>query len=233
MDIVFKENYKEHRVHTPIEVPHYWKYKVKEDIDMDVRLGIIEPVPQGTPTTWCTRMVVTAKKSGKPRRTVDLQKLKEATLRETHFTRTPFVIVSVTPCDTYKTVLDAWNGYHSLPLANSARDATTFITEWGRYRYKRAPQGYHASGDAYTRRFDDITADFERVSRCVDDSLLWNSSIEESFWHTFDYLRHCTNNGIIFNEEKFVFCEDRVAIRVNQRALLRRGDKEQCKYRTM
>ena len=207
MDIIFKPDYKEHRVHTPIEVPHYWKYDVKDDLDKDVRLGIIEPVPQGTPTTWCTRMVVTAKKTGKPRRTVDLQKLKEATLRETHYTPTPFGIVSVTPSETYKTVLDAWNGYHSLPLAKSARDATTFITEWGRYRYRRAPQGYHASGDAYTRRFDDITSEFERVSRCVDDSLLWNKTIEESFWHTFEYLRHCTNNGIIFNAEKFVFAK--------------------------
>ena len=207
MKIVFKEDYTEHRVHTPIEVPHYWKYKVKEDIDMDVRLGIIEPVPQGTPTTWCTRMVVTAKKNGKPRRTVDLQKLKEATLRETHFTPTPFSIVSVTPSDTYKTVLDAWNGYHSLPLAENARDPTTFITEWGRYRYKRAPQGFHASGDAYTRRFDDITAKFKRVSRCVDDSLLWDSTIEDAFWHTHDYLNHCSKNGIIFNQEKFVFAK--------------------------
>ena len=207
MDIVFKQEYKEHRVHTPIEVPHYWKYQVKEDLDKDVRLGIIEPVPQGTPTTWCTRMVVTAKKSGKPRRTVDLQKLKEATLRETHFTQTPFGIVSTTPSGTYKTVADAWNGYHSLPLAEGARHATTFITEWGRYRYRRAPQGYHASGDAYTRRFDDITSDFERVQRCVDDSLLWDASIEGAFWHTFEYLKHCTDNGIIFNEEKFVFAK--------------------------
>ena len=205
MKIVFKENYTEHRVHTPIEVPHYWKYQVKEDIDKDVRLGIIEPVPQGTPTTWCTRMVVTAKKNGKPRRTVDLQKLKEATLRETHYTPTPFHIVSVTPSHTRKTILDAWNGYHSLPMAEEAKNATTFITEWGRYRYKRAPQGFHASGDAYTRRFDDITVDFKRVSRCIDDSLLWDETIEDAFWHTFDYLKHCSANGIIFNKEKFVF----------------------------
>ena len=37
--------------------------------------------------------------------------------------------------------------------------------------------------------------------------MLWNKTIEESFWHTFEYLRHCTNNGIIFNAEKFVFAK--------------------------
>ena len=107
MDIVFKEDTLPYAIHTPIPIPHHWKDKVKKDIDRDVRLGIIEPVPQGTPTKWCSRMVVAPKKDGTPRRTVDLQQLKKATLRETHYTQTPFEIVSATPKNTYKTVLDA------------------------------------------------------------------------------------------------------------------------------
>lgn len=209
MEINFKEGTEPSKVHTPIGVPHHWGKKVKKNIDTDVRLGIIEPVPQGTPTTWCSRMVVASKKNGDPRRTVDLQKLNGATLRETHHTPSPYNIVSVTPTNTFKTVLDAWNGYHSLPIAESARDATTFITEWGRYRYCRAPQGFHGSGDAYTRRFDDITSEFERVARCIDDSLLWDYGIEDSFWHTFDYIKHCSDNGIVFNVEKFVFAQEK------------------------
>jgi len=208
MEIHFKEDAEPYAVHTPIPVPMYWKYNVKEDIERDVRLGIIEKVPQGTPVKWCSRMVVVGKPDLTPRRVVDLQQLKKATLRETHYTNTPFEIVSQTPNNTVKTVLDAWNGYHSLMLADASKDATTFITEWGRYRYKRAPMGHHSSGDAYTRRFDDITADFERVKRCVDDSLLWDRDIEAAFWHTYDYIKLCADNGIIFNPEKFVFAEE-------------------------
>ena len=210
MNIAFKDNYVPHCVNTPIEVPHYWKRKVKADLDRDVRLQIIEPVPQGTPSVWCARAVWTAKKNGDPRRVVDQQKLNGATLRETHFTPSPYKVVSVTPSNTFKTVLDAWNGYHSLPLSEDSRDATTFITEWGRYRYCRAPQGFHASGDAYTRRFDDITSGFERVSRIIDDSLLWDNTIEDAFWHTFDYIHHCCSNGVVFNQEKFRFAEKEV-----------------------
>ena len=91
MEIIFKEEkYIPYAVHTPIRVPVHWKKQVKADIDRDVRLCIIEPVPGTTPTTWCARMVVTAKKNGKPRRTVDLQHHKNATRRVTHFTPTPF-----------------------------------------------------------------------------------------------------------------------------------------------
>ena len=129
LDITFARGAKPLAVHTPISVPHHWEKKVKEDLDRDVRLGIIEPVPAGTPTIWCSRMVVAPEKDGSPRRTVDLQKLNAATMRETHHTPSPFNQASIVPARTKKTVLDAWNGYHSLPLSTAARDATTFITE--------------------------------------------------------------------------------------------------------
>ena len=153
-------------------------------------------------------MVPQAKKNGDPRRTIDMQKLKEITLRETHHTPSPHDVVSSIPPNTYKTVADAWNGYHSLLLAEESKDATTFITQWGRYRYRHAPQGFHASGDAYTRRFDDITKAFTNVSRVVDDSLLHNDSIECAFWHACDYLKHCSDDGIIFNADKLVFAQE-------------------------
>ena len=202
-----KEDAVPYAAHTPIPVPHHWKQKVKEDIDRDVRLKIIEKVPQGTTAEWCARMIVTSKKNGDPRRTVDLQKLNEATLREPHHTPSPFNVVSTVPTKTYRTVIDAWNGYHSLPLHEATKNSMTFITEWGRYRYCRAPMGYHVSGDAYTRRFDDITQGFPRSARIIDDTLLWDHSIAESFWHTIDYLILCAKNGIIFNKEKFQFCQ--------------------------
>ena len=150
LDIMFTEEAKPSVVHTPIPVPHHWKKRVKQDFNRDIALGIIEPVPTGTPMVWCSRMIVAPKKDGSPRRTVDLQKLNAATRRETYHTTSPFNQVSIVPARTKKTVLDAWNGYHSLPLSPAARDATRFITEWGHYWYLRAPQVFHASGDGYT-----------------------------------------------------------------------------------
>ena len=125
LKITFKPDAEPQAVHCPIPVPHHWKEDVKAALDADVKLQIIEPVPQGVPTQWCSRMVVTAKKDGTPRRTVDLQKVNAASMRETHHTPSPFNKVNTIPPNTRKTVLDAWNGYHSLPLSPEARDATT------------------------------------------------------------------------------------------------------------
>ena len=155
-------------------------------------------------------MVTVPKKDGSPRRTVDLQNLNTAIRRETHHTPSPFHTVNTIPRNKHKTVLDAWNRYHSVPLSPEARDATTLITEWGRYRYLRAPQGFKSSNDGYTKRFDDITYGFPRVTRIVDDSLLWDSNIAESFWHTIRYIKLCADNGIVFNPKKFQFAKEEV-----------------------
>ena len=202
--------------HKAIPVPLHWMEKVKADMDRDVQLGVIEPVPVGEPVNWCHRMVVTAKKNGDPRRTVDLQSLNRHAKRETHYTSSPFHQARTVPHGTKKTVLDAWNGYHSVPLHPDDRHYTTFITPWGRYRYCVAPQGYIASGDGYTRRYDEILANaklsHKNYTKCIDDALLWSESIEDSFWKTVEWLEVAGKNGIILNPqpEKFEFAEDKV-----------------------
>ena len=197
--------------HTPLTVPLHWMEEVKADLDRDVRLGVLEQVPMGEPVTWCHRMVVCAKKNGKPRRTVDFQPLNKHAARETHHTQSPFIQARTVPQNTKKTVLDAWNGYHSVPLHEDDRHYTTFITPWGRYRYKVAPQGYISSGDCYTRRYDEITSDIKNKTKCVDDALLWAKDIKSQFHLTVHWIDLCAKNGVTLNPDKFIFGADTVA----------------------
>ena len=210
MKVNLKKEIEPVAVHQPIPVPHHWREQVLAGLDRDCNLGVIEPVPTGTPTTWCSRMVVTPKHDGSPRRTVDLQALNRVAYRETHHTPSPFNLVSQVPKGRWKTVLDAWNGYHAVPLDPSSSHYTTFITDWGRYWYKRAPQGFAPSGDAYTKRFDDITVDIPDKVRIVDDTLLHEPTIETSFFATCRYIDVCGRAGVVFNPEKFVFSREEV-----------------------
>ena len=194
--------------HNPIPVPYHYKEEVKKALWDDVKRGIITPVPIGTPTDWCSTMVITAKKNGKPRRTVDYQHLNSQCKRETHYTSSPFQLSMQVPPNTKKTVLDATDGYHSIPLDEESQPLTTFITEWGRFMYIRMPQGYLASGDAYTRRYDEIIKEVPRKVKIVDDTLLFDNNIKEAFYHILDYLLLCEKNGIVLNKEKFQFCQD-------------------------
>ena len=85
-------------------------------------------------------MVVVPKHDGSPRRTVDFTKLNEVSKRQTHHTKLPFTLASEVPANMKKSVLDVWNAYHTVPIKEEDTHKLTFITPWGRYRYKKAPQ---------------------------------------------------------------------------------------------
>ena len=190
----------------PFKVPLHWKNQVKEGMERDVRLGIIEKLPPNTPAVCCHRMVVTSKPgSTKPRRTVDMSSLKRASYRLTHPGAPPFLEAQSVPGNTFKTVTDAYQGFHMIPLHPDSRKYTMFITEDGMFQYKRMPMGDHVSMDAYNARFDIITKEVEDMKRCVDDSLLYSQTLEGAFFQTAKYLTLMGDNGILQNPEKFDF----------------------------
>ena len=90
--------------HTPIAIPIHWQDEVKAGLDRDVRLGVLEQVPLGTPDTWCHRMVICTKKNGSLRRTIDFQQLNRHATRETHHTQSPFHQARAVPTHTKKTM---------------------------------------------------------------------------------------------------------------------------------
>ena len=197
-------------VHKPIPVPLHWQQEVKESLDRDVNLGVLEGVPVGEPVTWCHRMVTARKKNSKPRRTVDKQVLNKHAVCETHHTQSPFHQATLVPAGTKKTITDAWNGYHSVPIREEDRHLSTFITPWGRYRYKTCPQGYAASQDGYTRRFDEIVNDFPNKTNCIDDTCLWADTLEENFFQTRRWLDICGRHGIVQSPDMYLFGSDTV-----------------------
>ena len=136
-----KDDIKPTAIHKPSTIPAHWVDQVKADLEQDIQLGVLERVPSNTPTTWCSRMHVVGKKTGEPRRVVDLREVNRATSRQTHATEPPFRQASSIPPHTWRFSSDAWNGYHSIPLDIRDRHVTTFLTPWWRMRYLVAPQG--------------------------------------------------------------------------------------------
>ena len=204
------ETAKPKAVHTPSVVPLHWKNAVKDGLDRDERLGVIEKVPVNSPVGWCSRMVVTSKSDGSPRRVVDYTELNKYTPRQTHHTPSPWTIVCSIPPRQVKSVLDCWHGYHSVPLHPGDRHLTTFVTEWGRYRYRTVPQGLISAGDAYTQRKAEIMTDIPGQATCVDDSILYDDSIEQNFYKVCKFLTTGSQGGCTFNPQKFQFGKQEV-----------------------
>ncbi|KAK3875649.1 hypothetical protein Pcinc_019503 [Petrolisthes cinctipes] len=65
--------------------------------------------------------------------------------------------------------------------------------------------GFLASQDAYTQRYDAIITDVPRKTKCVDDTIMWDTDLKEHWWRVIDYLELLGRNGVILNPAKFQF----------------------------
>ena len=154
-------------------------------------------------------MVLVTKKI-KTYHTIDLQRLNAQCYRETHHCQSPFQLACQIPPNTRKTILDAVDGFPAIEIDKASHKLTTFITEWGRYHCCHLPQRYLAATDVCTRRYGNIIRDVPNKVKYVDDTLLYDCDIEAAFNHTCDYLKLYCDKGIVFNKNKFQFCEDSV-----------------------
>ena len=204
-----------------MSIPINWQKPIKELYENDLALGVIEPAPADEDNEWCHREVYVGKSSGAPRRCIDYKPgLNRWVKRDAYATESPFHVVRRIPGNTWKTVTDAWNGYHLVPLHPNSKKLTTFISMEGKFRYTRCPQGASFSGDAYNRRHANITAEVPRKETVVDDTCLYDDSkeLEQHWWRVIDYLILCGKNGIVLNPDKFQFsreCVDFAGFRVS------------------
>ena len=191
---------------------------------------------------WLAPMLVVPKKDNTPRRVIDFSILNRFCKRSVESSLDTNRMATAVPVpdegkEIFFSTLDAWNGYHLIPLDEAAKKFFGFLTEFGVYRYNVAPQGFLGSGDHYIAQYNSIMekllieekenknsvfkcfTDKEDTNwntpawrRCIDDTLIWGSSIKQSFLQCAKYLTFCGQQGIVFNPNKLQVGKKEVAI---------------------
>ena len=208
MKIHLKEGpIKPFHIYTPRKIPYAYKEAAKAKLDKDESLGVIEKVPLGSPSAWCLPMSFVPKKNGKDVRTIfDGTKLNEHVYRTTHPFPSPTDIVSSIPPDTKMlAVFDCLHGYWQLELDEESKPLTTFLTEFGRYRYRRAPMGLISSGDEFCARTDRALSGLPGVMKLVDDILICGKDAAEIMTRTRSVFKKCEEWGITLSQHKYQF----------------------------
>ena len=100
---------------------------------------------------WLANTMMVKKKNGKWRVCIDFTDLNKACLKD------PFPIpridqlVDVTAGHPWMSFLNAFQGYHQIPLALEDQEKTTFVTPTGNYHYKVMSFGLKNAGSTYQR----------------------------------------------------------------------------------
>ena len=100
---------------------------------------------------WLANMVVVKKKSGKWRVCVHFTNLNKVCPKDPFPMLKIDQLVDATIGHHRMSFLDAFQGYHQIPLALDDQEKTAFVTPVGNYHYKVMPFGLKNAGSTYQR----------------------------------------------------------------------------------
>lgn len=63
--------------------------------------------------------------------------------------------------------------------------------------------GHCSASDVHSKRFGDLIEKVNKKVKCVDDTVLSNTSIEEVLWHSYGFLDMCGANRVTLRPGKF------------------------------
>ena len=193
---------------TARKVPIPIHSKVKDELSRMQREGVIEPVT--APTDWCAPIVPVVKPNGRIRICVDLKRLNSSVMREHYPLPTVDDTLAKLRGAKIFTTLDLTSGFWQIPLADDCVDLTTFITPFGRFRFKRLPFGITSAPEIFQRRLQQLMDDIPNVLVFIDDIIVFGTTLakhDEALGKVTDRLKTA---GLTLNDRKCRFRQHEV-----------------------
>ena len=101
--------------------------------------------------------------------------------------------------------LDANLGFWQIPLTESSKLLTTFITPFGRYYFHKLPFGICSAPEHLQKQMSQIPARLKGVLCQMDDVLVFGSNIAEHDIRLTAALDRIRNGGVTLNREECKF----------------------------
>ena len=173
---------------------------MKQELERMEQMGVVSEVTE--PSEWCAGMVVVPKRSGDVRICVDLNPLNESILSEPHPIPKVDETLAFLSGAVYFSKLDANSGFWQIPLSESSRPLTTFITPFGRYKFNKLPFGVSSAPELFQQRMSRILERLEGVVVLMDDVLDFGSTKEEHDTRLMKVLKRLEEVGATLNRAK-------------------------------
>ncbi|KAB0794830.1 hypothetical protein PPYR_11669 [Photinus pyralis] len=198
---------------TPIREPlRKIPFKLYESLKTELirmqELDVISPVSE--PTQWVNSIVLTSKKNGSIRVCLDPRNLNKAILRAHYPFPSIDVIRSQLNGSNYFSTLDANWGFWTIALDEESSKLCTFITPFGRFRFKRLPFGISAAPEIFHSTMTELFADIPNTVVYFDDLLIHAPTKEKHHEILEQVLKRAKEINLKFNLNKSQFCLNKV-----------------------
>lgn len=177
--------------------------KVEEKLNELLKMDIIERVTR--PTSWVSPLVPILKDNGELRLCIDMRRANQAIQRLNHPLPVFEDLVSRFRNAKFFTTLDIKQAFHQVELSEDCRDVTTFITNWGLFRYKRLLFGVNCAPELYQNLMESILVGCKNSVVFIDDILIFGATEEDHDAAVKQVLQVLHSYDILLNDHKCLF----------------------------
>ena len=171
-------------------------------------MGIIRKVHE--PTSWCSAIVVTSKKSGEVRICTDLRNVNKAVKKPSFQIPSFEDITARINGAKHFSVLDCKAAFHQIPVDEGSQEMLTFAVPSGRYCWCRLPYRLISAPEVFQSILVETLQSMPNVVCFFDDILIAAQSIEEHNSTLTEVLKKIQDRGITLNRSKCVFLQSEV-----------------------
>nr|CAN71502.1 hypothetical protein VITISV_021013 [Vitis vinifera] len=177
---------------------------IRNEIDKLLESGFIREVAY---PDWLANVVVVPKKEGKWRVCIDYTNLNNACPKDSFPLPRIDQIVDSTAGQGMLSFLDAFSGYHQIPMSPTDEEKTAFITPHGLYCYKVMPFGLKNAGATYQRLMTKIFKPLigHTVEVYIDDIVVKIKTREEHVLHLQEVFHLLRKYDMKLNPSKCAF----------------------------
>lgn len=172
---------------------------------------ILNNIIRESDSDYCSPVLLVKKKNGENRMCIDYRKLNSLTLKNNQPLPRIDEQIDRLQGGVYFISLDLKSGYYQIPLAETSKRYTSFVTPVGQYEFNRMPFGLTNAPRIFQKFMNKILkSSTNYASVYLDDVLLHGSTADEALGHLKKTLDIFREEGLTLNLEKCSFLMESV-----------------------
>jgi len=157
--------------------PFQHQAHIDEETNRMLEYGIIEPAA----SPWASNVVLVKKKDGSLRFCIDYRRLNSITYKDSYPLPLIDNCLNALSGSSWYSMLDLRSGYYNIPIAESDRDKSAFITRQGCFRFTLMPFGLTCAPSVFQRLMDVVLCglSYQACLVYLDDIIVFGKTFDE------------------------------------------------------
>jgi len=167
--------------------------------------GIIEPAA----SPWASNVVLVTKKDGSLRFCVDYRRLNSITYKDSYPLPLIDNCLNALAGSSWYSTLDLRSGYYNIPIAESDRDKSAFITRQGCFRFTVMPFGLTCAPSVFQRLMDVVLCglSYQICLVYLDDIIVFGRTFEEQLERLEEVFKRLRSANLKLKPSKCFLCQ--------------------------